>query len=134
LGVAGFKTSKGAFVDGGFRDLSRHYGLFGACWRSLLFSALERETENERFLMDGICVAQGARGKGVGTALLDAICAEAASRGYAQVRLDVIDSNPRAKALYLRTGFRTLKTSSIGPLRFVFGFGSATSMVRDVTP
>ncbi|MEN9011605.1 MAG: GNAT family N-acetyltransferase [Yoonia sp.] len=132
LGVAGFKTSKGALVGGTFRDLSDAYGLFGADWRDGLLALLERDTENERFLMDGIFVAPAARGRGIGTALLDAIMAEAKTRGYAEVRLDVIDSNPRARALYERVGFVAGKTHDLGPLRHVFGFRSATTMICPV--
>ena len=132
LGVAGFKTIDGALVGGTFRDLARVYGIVGAAWRALLLAALEQDTENERFLMDGLFVAPQARGKGIGTALLDAICDEARKRGYSQVRLDVIDANPRAKALYHQVGFNPLKTTSIGPLRHIFGFQSTTTMVRDV--
>lgn len=132
LGVAGFKSSQGALVGGTFTDLRRVYGWVGAGVRTLLLAALERDTENERFLMDGLFVAQEARGQGVGTALLDAISAEAKRRGYRQVRLDVIDTNPRARALYLHEGFREVETRSIGIMRHVFGFSAATTMVRDV--
>lgn len=132
LGVAGFKTSKGALVGGDFTDLRRVYGWVGAAIRIMLLAALERDTENERFLMDGLYVAQEARGQGVGTALLDAISAEAKRRGYTQVRLDVIDTNPRAKALYLHEGFVEVKTQKLGLMRHVFGFSAATTMVRDV--
>jgi len=82
--------------------------------------------------MDGIFVAQEARGKGVGTALLKAVYAEARVRGYQQVRLDVIDTNPRARALYLHEGFEERETRQVGMLRHVFGFNAATTMVRDV--
>lgn len=132
LGVAGFKTSQGALVGGGFTDLRRVYGWVGATIRIMLLAALERDTENERFLMDGLYVAPEARGQGVGTALLDAIAAEARRRGYKQVRLDVIDTNPRAKALYLHEGFTELKTQRMGIMRHIFGFNAATAMVRDV--
>jgi len=134
LGVAGFKTSKGALVGGDFSDLRAVYGALGASWRALLLHVLERDVENTRFLMDGIFVAPAARGRGVGTALLDAICAEARTRGYSEVRLDVIDSNPRARALYERCGFVAGKTSDLGPLRHVFGFRTATMMVRSSAP
>ncbi len=130
LGVAGFKTAKGAMVGGSFSDLRAIYGAIGALWRAAVLQALERDTENTRFLMDGVCVATHARGQGVGTALLDAICKEAKARGYAQVRLDVIDSNPRARALYERVGFVAFKTVSIGPLRHLFGFRSSTAMAK----
>jgi len=77
-------------------------------------------------------VAPEARGSGVGTALLDAIVDEARRRGYAQVRLDVVDTNPRAKALYRHVGFREVKTVRIGLLRHIFRFNASTAMVRDV--
>lgn len=132
LGVAGFKTHQGALVGGSFRDMARVYGWIGASWRVALLSALERDTENVRFLMDGIFVEPEARGRGVGTLLLQAIANEAAQRGYAEVRLDVIDTNDRARALYERRGFRAVKTNSTGLLRHVFGFRSATTMVLRV--
>lgn len=134
LGVAGFKTTKGALVSGEFHDLRRVYGWVGASIRILMLAALERDTENERFLMDGIFVAPEARGQGVGTSLLDAVCDEAKRRGYAQVRLDVIDTNPRAKSLYLHEGFKVVSTQKIGVLRHIFGFRSSTTMVRDIFP
>ena len=132
LGIAGFKTSRGALVDGDFSDLRKTYGWISAAIRASLLALLERDFENERFLMDGLFVAPEARGLGVGTALLDAICDEAKRRGYAQVRLDVVDSNPRAKALYLHVGFKEVATAKMGPLKYVFGFSAATTMVRDV--
>lgn len=130
LGVAGFKTHKGALVDGKWHDMARHYGWLGSIWRVGFLALLERDTENVRFLMDGIFVARHARGKGVGTALLHAICDEAVSRGYREVRLDVIDTNPRARALYEREGFIAGEVQSLGPLKYVFGFKSATTMIR----
>ena len=61
-----------------------------------------------------------------------AICAEARLRGYESVRLDVVDSNWRAQALYLRLGFVETQRQHIGMLRHVFGFQSAITMVRPV--
>jgi ribosomal protein S18 acetylase RimI-like enzyme len=132
LGVVGFKTNKSALVDGSFADLRNVYGIFGATWRAAFLNLLERDTEDARFLMDGIFVAPYARGRGVGTALLNAIIIEAKARGYAQVRLEVIDSNLRARALYEREGFKAIKTQSLGPFRYIFGFRASTTMVRAV--
>jgi ribosomal protein S18 acetylase RimI-like enzyme len=132
LGIAGFKTAQGALVGGDFSDLRRVYGWVSAAIRCSLLSLLERDTENERFLMDGLFVAPEARGMGVGTALLDAIVDEARRRGFDQVRLDVVDTNPRAKALYRHVGFKEVKTVRIGLLRHIFGFSASTTMVRDV--
>ncbi|MBP1807200.1 GNAT family N-acetyltransferase [Rubellimicrobium aerolatum] len=132
LGVAGFKTHEGALVGGGFAEMARVYGRAGALWRILLLALLSRDTENVRFLMDGLFVAPQARGRGVGTRLLDAIAAEARARGYQEVRLDVVDGNARARALYERLGYRAVARHSTGLLRYVFRFRAATTMVLRV--
>lgn len=132
LGVSGFKTYKGALVGGTWRDLVQHFGWVGTAWRLPLLALLERDVENERFLMDGIFVRETARGQGVGTLLLNAIALEARQRGYAEVRLDVIDSNPRARSLYERHGFVALPSQNLGLLSHVFGFKTATPMTLAV--
>ena len=132
LGIAGFKTVHGSLVGGDFKDMRKTYGWISAAIRMSLLSLLEKDFENERFLMDGLFVAPEMRGKGVGTALLDAVIDEARRRGYVQVRLDVVDTNPRAKALYRHVGFRELRTVKIGPLKYIFGFSASTTMVCDV--
>lgn len=129
LGLAGFKTGDGGLVGGGLRDLARVYGLLGALWRGPLLSLLERDVEAGTLLMDGIFVSEAARGQGVGTALLNAIKDHAGACGLVAVRLDVIDTNPRAKALYLRQAFRPVGEDHLGPLRHVFGFRSSTKMI-----
>ncbi len=130
LGIAGFKTPQGSFANGKPGDLAAIYGTLGALWRRALLGWLSDGLDNDRFLLDGISVAAEARSQGLGAALLSAICAEAQARGYDQVRLDVIDTNWRAVALYKRLGFVVTNRQSIGPLRLVFGFASATTMVR----
>lgn len=128
IGVAGFKTAKGALTAGGLRDIAHHYGWLGALWRGALLALLERELADDILLMDGICVDARARGLGVGTALLHAIKDQAKALGLRHVRLDVIDINPRAQALYLREGFVPGQVENIGPLRWVFGFSRSTRM------
>jgi ribosomal protein S18 acetylase RimI-like enzyme len=130
LGIAGFKTPYGAFADGDSQDLRDVYGRFGASWRSGVLRLLQSEVDNLRFLVDGICVAPEARGQGIGTLLVNALCDEGRHRGYSVIRLDVIDSNLRARALYERLGFEVHATAAIGPLRHIFGFAAATTMVK----
>lgn len=129
LGLAGYKTSGGAFAGGSLPDLTGVYGHIGGWWRGLLF---ERDQEPGELLMDGIFVHPDARGTGVGTRLLEEIFAEARRRGDHSVRLDVIDTNPRARALYERVGFEAVSTEETGFLAGLLGFRSATRMVRRV--
>ncbi|WP_253284747.1 MULTISPECIES: GNAT family N-acetyltransferase [unclassified Ruegeria] len=128
LGLAGFKTRDGGLAGGRMSDLAGTYGWFGAVWRACILSLLERELKPGVFQMDGIFVAADARGRGVGTALLNAIKQEARDQGMSEVQLDVIDTNPRARALYEREGFRPVGEEKIGPLKYLFGFSSATKM------
>jgi ribosomal protein S18 acetylase RimI-like enzyme len=132
VGIAGFKTARGSFASGQAQDMSAVYGLIGSFWRRLLLEGLSDGVDNDHFLLDGLCVDASARSQGVGTALMKAICAEANSRGYSSVRLDVIDSNQRAVELYKRLGFNVTARQSIGPLRWVFGFDAAFTMVKSV--
>ncbi|MEQ8896501.1 MAG: GNAT family N-acetyltransferase [Roseovarius sp.] len=128
LGLAGVKTAQGGLVGGGWHDLARVYGWPGALWRGGALSLLERQVRPDTLLMDGIFVAEEARGRGVGSALLGAVKARAAQDGKSSVRLDVIDSNARARALYERHGFVAGDVTHIGPLRHLFGFRSSTEM------
>lgn len=132
LGLAGFKTPKASFAAGGAADLRASYGTFGGSWRARLLEWLSQEIDNENFLLDGLCVAPECRGQGLGTALMAAVYAEARLRGYASVRLDVVDSNWRAQALYRRLGFVETQRQNIGILRHVFGFDFTITMVRAV--
>ncbi|SOB92843.1 GNAT family N-acetyltransferase [Thalassospira xiamenensis] len=132
LGIAGFKTAEGAFIGGTLSDVCAIYGLWGGLWRGVLIETLERDLSEGVLLMDGIFVDSDARGRGVGTALLDAIAHEARMRDLRQVRLDVIDTNPRARALYERCGFVAGDVQELGPLRHLFGFRTATTMMLQV--
>lgn len=133
LGVAGFKSPHGSFIGGTFSDLAEVYGTFGAAWRAMLVSSLERECEPGTLLMDGIFVDPEARGLGVGTALLQAIVDYAGTSGLERVRLDVIDTNTRARALYEREGFVAQNVQTLGIFAPVFGFSSATEMTRTLS-
>jgi ribosomal protein S18 acetylase RimI-like enzyme len=132
LGLAGFKTPKGSFAMGNPQALRQFYGPWGGLWRKVLLGLLSSEVDNDNFLIDGICVAPQARGQGIGTALLHALCDQAQARGYSGVRLDVIATNTRAQRLYRREGFVQTQQHDIGLLRFVFGFASSVTMVRQL--
>lgn len=130
IGIAGYKTPTGSFAGGSWTDLIDVYGPLGGRWRGWVLWALGHEVDNDRFLVDGICVARPHRGKGVGSQLLAALYREAAELGYGAIRLDVVQDNFRARALYEKQGFQAVRTEQLGVLRFLFGFASSTVMVR----
>ncbi len=57
-------------------------------------------------LLDEVFVAPHARGRGVGAGALALAARTARTWGVGTLRLEVHHHNPRAKALYLRAGFR----------------------------
>jgi len=130
LGLAGFHDDRGGFVGGGFGDLRQHYGLFGAAWRGLLLSLFERAPPTDQLLMDGVVVSAQSRGLGIGTELLNGVGEVARARELSAIRLDVVDTNPRAQELYERNGFVAAGQQSVWPLHRLFGFHKSTTMVK----
>ncbi|WP_128253246.1 GNAT family N-acetyltransferase [Falsirhodobacter deserti] len=132
LGICGFKTARGAFVAAEPGQMRDSYGAVGAAWRRYALGLLVQDTDNERFLIDGLCVDEGARDRGIGSALVEAICDHARNRGYAAVRLDVVDTNLAARRLYERLGFRAVKLHPLRTAAPLFGFRATVTMVREV--
>ncbi|AMY67411.1 GNAT family N-acetyltransferase [Frigidibacter mobilis] len=130
IGIAGFRSPYGSFVGGGSAELRGAYGRAGGTLRAGLLALLTRDIDNERFLVDGICVRADCRGQGIGRALLEALCNEGRARGYTQVRLDVVGENIRARALYERAGFTAAGQSRSRLTGVLFGFQTVTIMVR----
>jgi len=133
VGLAGYKTRDGSFTDGmTYNALLKHAGLVRGNWAALVFSFYERSLTPNQLLMDGIVVDVSMRGQGIGTRLLNALTKFAQSSGYGTVRLDVIDTNPNARRMYERNGFRATRTERFGYLRWLLGFGASTTLVREV--
>lgn len=132
IGIAGFKDTAGSLVDIQSDLMVKAFGFFGGWLRIFGLLLLERSLESGILLMDGIVVSPTHRGHGIGSQLLDAVIAYAREKDYQQVRLDVIDTNPRARQLYERKGFIAGKTENVSWLKPIFGFSSSTTMYKPV--
>ena len=130
LGLAGVKVaSEGSFMMLDTALLTPIYGRAGALWRGLLLDMFERGVGPGELLTEGLCVAAGWRGRGIGSALIAGLLAEARARGLRQVRLEVTDANPRARALYERQGFVPVARRDAGLAAPVLGFRRSTQLV-----
>lgn len=131
-GVMGLHLDGRAAFDVTARGLARAYGP-GAWWRLLVLTGLHRTARPGELLLDGIAVDPAARGQGLGARLLREADLLAAERGLRRVRLSVVDTNPRARALYERLGFVAVHSERVGALgRLYGGFGAVTDMVKEV--
>ena len=133
VGIAGYRTEEGSLTEGlSYDALKNSLGFIKGVRAALLLSFYERSLKPKELLMDGIAVHPSTRGKGVGTQLLTSLCGYAKDHHYHQIRLDVIDTNPRAQQLYERHGFEATHTEHFGYLRWFFGFGASTTLTRSL--
>ncbi len=132
VGVCGFYESGTGAADFTWARLLRTMSLRGALRASLVLSVLSRTDHPGVLVLDGICVDSSARGLGIGTALLGTSDSHAREIGARTVRLSVVGSNPRARALYERRGFVPVDSGSLGLLAPVYGFDAYTTMERRV--
>lgn len=132
VGIAGYRLDGTGLFEPKWRHFRQRFGFFGTSIRMAGLAFLDKTDADGVLSMDGIAVSEEARGKGAGTALLGAVVDVARRTGQHAVRLDVIDTNPRARALYERNGFVPEKRRELGFLKPIFGFSSATTMCRQV--
>ena len=138
VGVAGFSIPEGSFTGGFFKgneaykELISRLGFLKGTWAALVLSLYERKPVPGELLMDGIAVNDNYRGKGIGSGLLNEITRYAQENKYGQVRLDVIDTNTRAKKLYERKGFKAVETVKFPYLKWLLGFSSSTTMTLNI--
>lgn len=133
IGIAGFQTPEGSLTGGiTYRELLSQLGFIKGNWAAIIFGIYERKAVFKELIMDGIAVHSDARGKGVGSYLLKEVATYAKDHQFNTVRLDVIDINTKAKALYERMGFKSVKTESYPYLKCLLGFSSSTTMALSV--
>jgi ribosomal protein S18 acetylase RimI-like enzyme len=129
IGIAGFQTPEGSLTGGiTYRELLSQLGFIKGNWAAIIFALYERKAVFKELIMDGIAVHSDARGKGVGSYLLKEVAKYAKDHQFNTVRLDVIDINTKAKILYERMGFKSVKTESYPYLKWLPGFSSSTTM------
>jgi ribosomal protein S18 acetylase RimI-like enzyme len=138
VGLVGLSTREAPY-RGGVMDISWDprqlhgiLGWLGAAWAQWGTRLARHRPAADELYIDGLAVASHARGQGVGTRLLAEADAAARELGLAWVRLDVLDANPRARALYERLGFEVTKVAPLGYQGRWTGYGAMVSMQRAV--
>jgi len=104
--------------------LPGHFGLLAIQQDEPLGFALGRVQADQAEILT-IAVRPGARGQGVGRALLNALLAEAAKRGAMDLFLEVAEPNLAARALYARAGAK-----EVGRRRRYYADGADALVLR----
>ncbi|MCM2392542.1 GNAT family N-acetyltransferase [Streptomyces albipurpureus] len=130
VGVAGYQLGGRALTGGTAASVLSAYGPFRGVPRLAVLALFSRTPAPEELVMDGLAVDASCRGRGIGSLLLREMAALATDHGCRRIRLDVIDANQRARALYERHGFLPVRTERTPYLRGLLGFGAVTTMHR----
>lgn len=133
LGLCGVRWRGCNCLCVSLRLLARELGLRRALPRWAALTLGHRALPADALYVDQLAVAAPWRSQGIGTRLLAEAAALAGRQGRSRVLLDVVDTNPRARALYERLGFCPVKTQRAPGLERWLGFGAVTLMALDLT-
>ena len=134
VGILAIQCSKGSFLNPTLITLVKSYGILGGLFRMGGLALLHHPTPADELYVDGVAVLDGLRGEGIGSGLFALLEKIAIKKGIRKISLEVIDTNPRARALYERLGFTETKRRALWPfsLVFKFPFESAIQMVKTI--
>ncbi len=134
LGFLAFQTKRKSFLAISLKNMCKIFGFLPGIAKALALSLLNYRCKSGEFYIDAIAVAEAARGKGAGTKLINASLGYAKTQGFKFASLQVINTNPKAKALYEKLGFRVVKKSTTFPFNAIFkwNFQSAYLMRKEL--
>ncbi len=111
VGIAGFQIKKVPLINLKYHDFVNYFGVVKGSYKFLLiYLIFDRKQDNKnQLLLNGIVVKDGFRGHGIGQKLIHELQVYAMNKNMDSIKLDVIDENPKAKKLYEKLGFRSVK-------------------------
>ncbi|MBT8368137.1 MAG: GNAT family N-acetyltransferase [Deltaproteobacteria bacterium] len=122
VGILSIQHSAGRFLNPTLSAMVRAYGWPGGILRLFGLALLDHSTAADELYVDGIAVIEEKRGNGIGSGLLELLEKMAMKKGSRRISLEVIDTNPKAEALYRRLGFKVVKQKTLRLLNFIFKF------------
>ena len=129
VGFAGLQYSNKSYSDPSLNQIIRIYGL--ETIRIFLFLIIEffNKPKSHQLHLDTLAVSDQEQNKGIGTKLIQSTIKLAKTKKFSQIKLEVIGTNQKAKSLYEKIGFKTVKITKIPyPLSCLIGFRSVNEM------
>jgi ribosomal protein S18 acetylase RimI-like enzyme len=133
IGYAAFYLRGKGPLSPAFPAFVSEYGLLKGFGNFLLFNATEPRAKASTLYIYNINVDAKQRGKGAGSALIDAISDLAVMNGCTSVKLQVAAHN-RAMILYLKKGFVVTGAMKMRWLRHFFPFECLVDMELRLAP
>lgn len=135
LGFIGLEKGTGYYAPISFQSLRSAFSGFSSLWRYLAYFVMRLihgETDPDVIHIDPLVVSEQARGLGIGSSLLNKTFEYAKFSGKKKVILEVVDTNPLAKKLYERMGFRVVKEENLSLFTKRAGFQIFYHMEKDI--
>lgn len=133
IGFVGIETGERFYTQLSLSAFLKAYNIVSASWRYMaygLYRLFHGRTGSDAVHIDPIVVSSEARGMGVGTKLLEAVFNYAKKHRKRKVILEVVDTNPRARKLYEKMGFRVVKVENTMLLTSQAGFQKVYHMEK----
>lgn len=132
LGLAGLHSFAGIFSRVELNDCLKQFGpLRGLyAWSVLNLFGAGAKCPPGHLRIAAIAVDEKARGQGLGSRLLETVFDKARREGFKAVRLEVVDTNLRAKKLYQNLGFVVVETHAYPITSGWLGFAKEYVMVK----
>jgi ribosomal protein S18 acetylase RimI-like enzyme len=132
LGIAGLHSHADNFARVSLRASVAALGLAHGvyAWAALSLFVAASPCPADELRVAALAVDAAARGQGVGTRLLTAVFDQARHAGCRTVRLEVVDTNTGARALYERLGFTEIKTYRYPLVRHWLGFSGQSVLIK----
>ena len=133
IGIAGLHYNGRTFVSTPLSIFREELGWLRGTFGVWSFHAFEPHPAEDEVRIECLAVAPEARGKGVGTQLLAAVYASAKKHGFEKVRLEVVDTNPEARRLYVREGFTCVRTDHLPIMHIFAGYAAQDVMIKQLS-
>jgi ribosomal protein S18 acetylase RimI-like enzyme len=124
VGLIGLQYGNKNFIEFTYSDLRKYFNPFRSFFNYSILKFSSPNLRSDVLRIDSVAVDSSYRSLGIGTKLISRVFEFAKARGFREVVLEVINTNPRAKELYERLGFKQKKITRYYFLTRSAGFSS----------
>ena len=132
-GIVAFDNGKRGIDHFPFYLWLKEFGVIKGFFRGIFFLLTKVKVKKGHLRISFIAVTAKARGTGIGSKLLTACEEFARKNNYNYLALEVVDTNPRARSLYKKLGFNTIKEINTGWITAKAGFKKVFYMEKKIT-
>ncbi len=135
VGYIALDKRDASFFKYELKNFTKIFGKWGGLWRYAfhkIVNYFETPLNDNEAKVEMIAVNKSVRGQGIGEQLLLTAFEQVKKENISKIFLEVVDTNPKAKKLYERLGFSTLKVDTLGKITQKAGFSKVYLMCKEI--